>query len=277
MSKEDKDDNVVFIEDESEGTIVDLSGNSTVKEEPVKDDRLSRAEAELSELRTQLQQTRQQDFGQQQPQPVFQSSGDEPSDEVLAERERALGIQWEADKAAGRLREQPGLVEQYDKKAREIKSAYARNATRREVAAMMPQMLQMQQAQMFRQQHADVYSSTVATTWAKGAYHQLLAEGYPDTPETVNRAMDRARIKFNMPGAKNMKPTDRDREQLSGIGGSNGRPAVDNTVRMGKAEKSMAMAMYGEAFNGDEKKVYAQWAKGPGLRAKKAYAKSQRS
>lgn len=49
----------------------------------------------------------------------------------------------------------------------------------------------------------------------------------------------------------------------------------NNVVKMGKAEKVMAMAMYGDRFNGDEKKTYAQWAKGPGIKAQKAAQKAR--
>ena len=49
----------------------------------------------------------------------------------------------------------------------------------------------------------------------------------------------------------------------------------NNVVKMGKSEKIMAMAMYGQAFNGDEKKVYSQWAKGPGIRAQKSMQKGR--
>jgi hypothetical protein len=51
----------------------------------------------------------------------------------------------------------------------------------------------------------------------------------------------------------------------------------NNVVKMGKSEKIMAMAMYGDRNNGDEQKAYAQWAKGPGIKAQKAMQKARQA
>jgi hypothetical protein len=268
--EEEKQDNVTFVELDDNETVVDLSPEKT--EKSASDDRLERAERELSELRTQLQSNRQQNYGNQPTQQSYQNEPDEMS--TINERERALGIQWEADKAAGRLKDSK-LVEDYDKKAREIAEQRTAILTRKAISDMMPSIMQQNQAQYYRQQYSDVYNNNAAVAYARGEYQKLLALGETDSPQLVDKAMNAARIQFKMPGSKGMKPTDRDREQLSGISGSNNRQTADNTVKMGKAEKSMAMAMYGKAFNGDEKKVYAKWASTIGIRAKKSANKRQ--
>jgi hypothetical protein len=89
--------------------------------------------------------------------------------------------------------------------------------------------------------------------------------------------MNAARSQFRLSTAPRLSPTEQDRQQLTGYSG-NGRKNMEpknSTVKMGKPEKIMAMAMYGDRFNGDEKKVYSQWARGPGIRAQKAAAKAR--
>lgn len=199
-------------------------------------------------------------------------------EDAITAEERALGIQWEAHKAARTLT-QP-LLEDFDKKSRNLTQRRMGIAARRAMSEVVPSILQASQQQNIRNEHADVYSNPNATRFARGHYDQLVARGAPDSPETLRRAMNAARATFGI-GAQRMDPTDQDRQQLQGFAGTNRRSADPkaNVVKMGKAEKNMALAMYGDHFNGDEKKSYAQWARGPGIRAQRAAqaARRQRS
>lgn len=268
---DDKETPVSFIEDDGD-TVIDLSPD---KREPKTDpaaERLARAEAENSNLRNEIQTARQQSYGTQ----IQQNQVDQFDAELnsINERERALGIQWEIDKVAGRLKDK-SVVDEYDRKAREIHDQKTNVSTRRALRDMLPDISRVQQQQQLRAQYSDVYNNQSAITYAEGAYKMLLASGEPDGPQLLDKAMNQARVQFRMPTANYMKPTERDKQQLSGVGGGGGRVSADNTVKMGKAEKQMAMAMYGDAFNGDEKKAYEKWAKGPGIRAKKAASKQR--
>jgi len=191
-------------------------------------------------------------------------------EDSITERERALGIQWEAYKAAGKLT-QP-LLEEFDAKSRRLQQERIDISTQRAMNSVLPQFLAASQAQQFRAEHSDVQNNPAANRWARGHYDQLVAQGAPESPETVRQAMNAARVQFRLPGAVRLTPTEQDRQQLTGFSAS-GRKNMEpknNVVKLGKSEKIMAMSMYGDRFNGDEKKAYAQWARGPGIRAQKA-------
>jgi hypothetical protein len=195
-------------------------------------------------------------------------------EQAISDQERALGIQWEAHKANRTLT--PQLLEDFDQKSRNLQQQRIDLSTQRAVSGMLPQIIQANQAQQFRAEYNDVQSHPNANRWARGHYDQLIAQGAPDHPDTVRQAMNAARAQFRLPGYK-PQPTEHDRAQYTGFSG-NGRKTMDsknNVVKMGKSEKIMAMAMYGDRNNGDEKKAYSQWAKGPGIRAQKAAAKAR--
>lgn len=262
----DKEELVNFIDTDDGETVIDLTPSKPEKTESRDDDRLRRAEDELSSLRATLHQSQQRDYGNQRQQMDDPFEDDEKG---LNEREKALGIRWEADRVAGKLQRDPNLVSQYEKDAEFIRNKRTEIATNRALRNALPQIMQMNQAQQFRNTYRDVYDNERATKYAQAEYQRSLALGEPDSVDTVDKAFNAARIAFGMRGKNSMKPTDHDRAQMSGVGGGGGRNVVDNTVKMGKSEKAMAMAMYGDALNGDEKKVYQKWASGPGLRAKK--------
>lgn len=195
-------------------------------------------------------------------------------EDAISERERALGIQWEAHKAARSLT--PELLKDFDQKSRELNQERMNISTQRAVANIMPQFLQASQEQAYARQYADVRGNPAANRWARGHYDQLVAQGAPEGDQTVARAMNAARIQFRLGTAP--APSDHERQQYTGFGGNmrRGTEPKSNVVKMGKAEKGMAMAMYGDRHNGDEKKAYAQWAKGPGIRAQRAAQKARR-
>jgi hypothetical protein len=197
-------------------------------------------------------------------------------EDAISEEERALGIQWEAHKVSGIFRSKPELLREFDDKARALTQRRNNIAAERAVQSAMPSFIAAAQQQQYRAKYSDVQTNPNANRYARGHYDQLIARGYPDTPDTVDLAMNAARREFNLGGARS-SPTDRDRDQLTGYSNTrrtNMEPK-NNTVKMGKSEKVMAMAMYGQAFNGDEKKVYATWAKNVGLRAQKAQQRAR--
>lgn len=268
-----EDEQVSFIEDDSE-TVVDLSPEKKESKTDDSDHRLAAAEAETARLRVQIEAERTAAYGQNRQQHQQNDPFDHELDQ-LNEREKALGVQWELDKAAGRLRDK-ALVDDYDKKAREINDQKSQVSTRRALRDMLPAINQENQRHQIRTQYSDIYNNPNAITYAEGAYKMLLASGEQDGPQLLDKAMNQARIQFRLPGANYMKPTQSDKDKLAGIPGGGGRNSVDNRVKLGKAEKQMALAMYSDAANGDEKKAYAMWAKGPGLKAKKEISKSNR-
>lgn len=210
--------------------------------------------------------------GQRPTAPTDQWKAEEDS---ISEQERALGIQWEAHKAARSL--SPQLLNDFDQKSRALQQRRTDIAAQRAISQMIPQIVAANQEQQYRTEYSDVRSNPTANRWARGHFDMLVAQGAPETPETVRQAMNAARHQFRLPGAPKLQPTEQDRQQLTGFSAS-GRKNMEpknNVVKMGKAEKVMAMAMYGDRFNGDEKKTYAQWAKGPGIKAQKAAQKAR--
>ncbi len=271
MTTDKDDDNVSFIDlDESGETEVHIGAPEKEKSSNDSDARLARAEAEQAQLRGQLSYLQGQQ-NQSQPQQNRPDPYASQLDEI-SQQERALGIQFEALRVSKGLTQE--VVNDYDQKARNLQQRRADVAAQRAIEGVVPRLVNMQQQQYFRAQYADVQDHQSANNYAQARYHMLLAEGSADTPETVERAMNDARIKFGL-GGKKMSPTDQDKRQLSGVGGGGGRSTNSNTVKMGKPEKQMAMAMYKDVTGGDEKKAYAMWAKNIGVKAAKEIAKSR--
>lgn len=268
QQKENNEDQITFI-DNGDDTEVSIGNDEPVSKdvtEPMaEDDRWRRAEEENANLRAQLSSVQNHVYGQQR------NNEPDPYDTALqsiSEQERALGIEFEAKRAAKALTS--AEIESYDAKARALHQKRNELAAQKAVNAVIPSVLQAQQANYYRTTYADVHANQRALQYAKGRYEIMLAEGAPDSPQTVEKAFNDARIQFRLSGAVNMKPTDQDKQQLAGVGGGGGRNSSGKqTVTMNKAQKAMAMSLYGEVVNGDEKKAYAMWAKGPGLRALK--------
>lgn len=270
---------VSFIETEGE-TLVTIGGEKE-KSSGRDDERWRNAEAAQNRLANDLAEVRSRLTGGTGSIPSSGPSGGadpyQAQEDAIGERERALGIQWEAYKAAGKLNDR--LLEQFDKKSRELMQERHNIGAQRAIQNLMPQILQANVQQQYRTEYADVHSVPAANRWARGRYDMLVAQGAPESPETVREAMNAARTQFRI-GNYRSTPTEHDRNQLSGFSGNAGRRNVgdkSNVVKMGKSEKIMAMAMYGDAHKGDEKKAYAQWAKGPGIRAQKAAQKARRA
>ncbi len=274
-----KEDEVVVDTSGSDVSIDDSNPDETVvnltpekKETASSDDaRWARAEAENAQLRARLDNLQYSPPVQRQEQsdPYAQQL------ETIADRQRAMGIEWETLKAANALT--PDKHKEYFQKAQGLEQEKANIAAQRAIQTMLPQMIQQQQVQQLRSNYTDVNSHPSASKFAKGTYEIMLSEGHPDNAATVEKAMNAARIKYGMtPSGVSHGPSEQDKRQLTGIAGGGGRQVSDNTVKMGKPEKIMAQAMYGEAFNGDEKKVNEAWAKRIGLKAKKEAEKARR-
>jgi hypothetical protein len=263
-----KESPVTIVETDGE-TIVDLSPQK--KEEPRQDDSRWRvAEAENQALRARMDAMQYQIAGNQR-----QDNGDPDRQEIdsITQKENALGIEWEMKK--GRMT--AAEIEGYNVKARDLQQQRANVAARKAIREALPVLRQDQQRTYFQNKHADVHANLQALAYAEGSYKQMRALGHPESESLVDRAMDDARRQFGMAGNSKFAPTDQDKRQLMGVGGGGGRQVSDNTVKMGKSEKAMAMAMYGQAFNGDENKVYKKWAEKIGIKAKKAHEKAKRN
>jgi hypothetical protein len=273
---EKKDETPVSFVDDGSDTIVTIGDEKKEASGRQDDERWRQAEETQQRLARGFDELRSRlngGSGGAAPQAPQTDRWQSQEDAITAE-ERALGIQWEAHKAARTLTGQ--LVDDFDKKARALQQRRTDIATERALERAMPTMLAAAQAQNYRAQYGDVQSHPQANMYARGQYDMLRAQGHPDSPATVELAMNAARSAFGL-GGRRQSPTDRDRDQLSGYSNTrrtNMEPK-NNVVKMGKSEKIMAMAMYGQAFNGDEKKVYSQWAKGPGIRAQKAMQKGR--
>lgn len=269
---------VSFIESDGE-TLVQVGKEEKDNGNRNDDERWRQAESQQNRLASDLADVRSRLAGSGGYTPPASSASDpwRGQEEAISEQERALGIQWEAHKAARSLT--PELLKDFDQKSRNLQQERINIATQRAMNGMMPQILAANQQQHYRQQYGDVHANPNANRWARGYYDQLVASGAPDSAETVDRAMNAARDQFRIGGGSRSAPTERDRQQFTGFSGNNRRnmEPKNNVVKMGKPEKIMAMAMYGDRFNGDEKKAYAQWAKGPGIRAQKAMQKGRRN
>ena len=278
---EGKNETPVSFTESGDSTIVHVgedkpSGGREGARDPAEQDRWNRAEADRLTLRADLADIRARLAGgsngthQAPAQPDHWKS----QEDQITEQEKALGIQFEAHRAAKTLTQD--MLKDFDARARGFQQARINLATQRAIQESLPSVIAATQQQQYAREYGDVQANPHANRWARGYYDQLVAQGEPDSPSTVAKAMNAARAQFRI-GNYRMEPTDRDRSQMTGFGGSNRRsPEPGNKVTMGKAEKIMAMAMYGDAFNGDEKKAYATWAKGPGLRGMKEARKRDR-
>lgn len=241
------------------------------------DDRWRNAEAQQNRLASDFADLRSRLTGGSGNQASSQPDGYKQAEDAISEQERALGIQWEAHKASRSLT--PALLKEFDDKSRNLQQQRIDISTQRAMSNVLPQFMAASQQQQYQIEYGDVKSHPTANRWARGHYDMLVAQGAPENPDTVRTAMNAARSHFRISGGSRSMPTDQDRAQLTGFS-SSGRKNMEpksNVIKMGKPEKIMAMAMYGDRFNGDEKKVYSQWAKGPGIKAQKAAQKARSS
>lgn len=185
---------------------------------------------------------------------------------ALHETQRALGIEFEVLRASKQLT--TAKAEEYDKKARELNQELSNIAAQRAVRGVLPELVRAQEERHYQTLYADVHSNPNALRYAKARFEMLAARGEPQSPQLVERAMNDARVTFGL-GGQRSAPTDAERSKYTGASASASTRGTSPRVKLGKAEQSMAMAMYGDKVGGDEKKAYAMWAKGPGAKALK--------
>ncbi len=274
-----KDDTQVSFVEDGDATIVTVGKEKEDGGNRADDDRWRQAEENQNRLARGFDELRSRLTGGSGGNPNPSPPAGDPwksQEDAIANEERALGIQWEAHKVSGIFASKPELLTEFDGKARALQQRRIDIATQRAISGAMPQFVAAAQAQNFRAQYGDVQGNANANRYARGHYDMLIAQGHPDSADTVDIAMNAARRAFGLRGARSA-PTDRDRDQLTGYSNTR-RTNMDpknNTVKMGKSEKIMAMAMYGQAFNGDEQKVYSTWAKNIGLKSQKAQQKAR--
>lgn len=184
----------------------------------------------------------------------------------IHDRQRSLGVEFEVHRASKTLSAEK--AEAYDKQARELNQKLADISAQRAIRGVIPQLLQAQEQKHYATLYSDVHSNNNALRYAKARFEMLVARGEQQSPQLVERAMNDARAQFGLAGASRA-PSDSDRAKYTGASGSASSRGGAPRVKLGKSEQSMAMAMYGDKVNGDEKKAYALWAKGPGSKALK--------
>lgn len=184
----------------------------------------------------------------------------------IHDRQRSLGVEFEVHRASKTLSAEK--AEAYDKQARELNQKLADISAQRAVRGVIPQLMQAQEQKHYQTLYSDVHSNPNALRYARARFEMLAARGEPQSPQLVEKAMNDARAQFGLAGVSRA-PSDSDRAKYTGASGSASSRGGAPRVKLGKSEQSMAMAMYGDKVNGDEKKAYALWAKGPGSKALK--------
>ena len=266
---DDSDVGGIVIEDD-ESTIVDLSPNED-KPSPALEARLAAAEEENRRLRSTYTPPVQQSPQAPPQYSVPQADPFKDQEEAVTREERSLGIEYESHRAAKTLTQE--MIDKYSAQAAELQQKRINIGVQRQLQTVVPQYIQQQNVQNMRAKYADVEANQQAFLFAQGQHSLMRSRGEPDTEATLDKAMNAARVQFRMPGAIQQQASDSERNKFMGTKGGGPNPITDNKVIMGKAEKIMALSLYGDAFEGDEMKAYKQWAKGPGLRAKKLIAK----
>lgn len=184
--------------------------------------------------------------------------------------QRALGVEFEVHRASKTLSAE--RAEGYDKKARELNQELQNIAAQRAVRGVIPQLLQAQEQKHYQTLYSDVHSNPNALRYARARFEMLAARGEPQSPQLVEKAMNDARAQFGLSGASRA-PSDAERSRYTGASGSASSRGGAPRVKLGKAEQSMAMALYGDVAGGNEAKAYKMWAAGPGAKALKALNK----
>lgn len=190
----------------------------------------------------------------------------EEAEREIHSRQKSLGIEFEVHRASKTLSAEK--AEAYDLQARELNQKLQNLAAQRAVRNMVPALVQAQEARHYQTLYADVHANPAALRYAKGRFEMLAARGEPQSPQLVEKAMGDARAQFGLSGGAR-EPSDADRSRYTGASGSASSRGGAPRVKLGKSEQAMALSLYGDRFNGDEKKAFAAWAKGPGSKALK--------
>lgn len=217
-----------------------------------------RAERERDDARRELERERQIPRYQPPPQQTQQQA--DPHVEALKEvrqLQRSLWNDYTNRKNQGALTPQDEA--DFEAKAEALKDKeYAIYVKKHSGPAMDDRTVAQA---VLRMQHSDVMNHPQAASWARGRYQMLRSEGQPDSQQTVDRVMKEARKAFNLVPRDQAPPTNIQRQRFTSMSsGASGAGASDDSggVRMGRAEKRMAIARYPKLKAED---AYKQWAK----------------
>lgn len=227
---------------------------------------LAAARAEIAQLRAlQGQQLQQQNYT---PQP----SNMERREQELYNQQDALVIEYE-----NLLQNKTLTTEKHadlKQRSRQLTTELNTVAAERALERNRGSIQQAASQARYNSMYSDVKSNPKALRYGRGQYEIMVAKGAPDNEETVERAMNEARIEFGMIKGK---PTANDRAQLMGTNGGGGRrKAADNTFKFDKSTTIMANSMFGDQAGGDVELAQKMWAKKIGIPARKRLRRAGR-
>lgn len=239
------------------------------------------AKREAEELRQQLQQQNQQ--LSQLSQQVAHTQGFVqgrvgPQEDPI---KQALRATYEAEQELARRidmmgRQDPQAVQQNQQKfldeLTEIQSQRAYLQHIQNEQRLAPQRQQEQQRQFWAgmaSANPDVFQRPEYVNWGTAHYWQLVAEGSPQSMETINKALQATRSRFRL--GKQPAPTQREKARYTAApaGAVGGGGAGPTTITMTRNHQRAAEAMYP---NDKPEVAHRKWAKsvGPSYVARKA-------
>jgi len=261
--KEEKFDDIAVGDDES----YFLKEQKQEEEKPARDfqEEYEREKAKADRLTQTLAEnynrSRQPDTDREDPL--------ERESNALWERQKALSLEYETKKQAGVLTQDD--ISRAEKDAREIQMQLYRVAARRELRDNAPEIQRLQTNAIYEREYGDVRNHPEAIRYAKGAYEMRVAQGAPEDDSTIASAMEEARVRF---GLSKRKVSDNQRSKYTGTSASNmGRDNNVNKFKYDKSTTRMALAMFGDEFNGDESMAMKKYAKVIGIPSAKEAAK----
>jgi hypothetical protein len=174
----------------------------------------------------------------------------------LFDQQKALAIEYQSLLEGGKLT--PEKHAEVEKKSRDIQVEINSVAVKKELQGRQASDSDHQLSLHYARLYGDVQQNPSANSYARSQYQMLVAQGEPDSPTTVDKAMNEARIKFGMVKGK---PTAKDKDQLMGTsGGGSRKRQPDNRVKFDKATSIMATEMFLDATGDVEtaKKLFAK-------------------
>lgn len=181
-------------------------------------------------------------------------------DDIESERKDAYAA-YAAELQSGKMT--PERQAHWDSKGRALDERRSETIVERQIAKARVQDEQSRVAnegmQFWRQRYPEVYRDPKAAYWARAHAMQRIAEGEPDGPELVEKAMEAAKIKFKL-GKPTSAPTATERARMTGIpssGGGGGDGKASGGIVMTRELKKMAEAMYSDL---PQEKAWQKWA-----------------
>jgi hypothetical protein len=201
-----------------------------------------------------------------------QTQRDDPLEREAAnlwEKQKALSLEYETKRQAGVLTQDE--INAAERNARDIQMQLFRIAARKEFLDNAPEIQRLQTNAIYEREYGDVRNHPEAVRYAKGVYEMRVAQGAPEDDSTIASAMEEARARF---GLSKRKVSDNQRSKYTGTSASNmGRDNNVNKFKYDKSTTRMALAMFGDEFNGDESMAMKKYAKVIGIPSAKEAAK----